>query len=529
MAKTRICLAIGKADVEEWIIQQAQKRRLDVEFTAPAPYLDLVLERVSTTMPHILVIAKDLKKGQNSPSFDAVIRKIRTSFKSCRIILLAGDKKPGDDFLKRMVSRGVYDIILGATVDLNEIFNCIQTPRDYAYAETLQGLEPEAVDDSSSIDIVAPIVEEEKRGVFRKPLPAPTPVSEPVYSTEPSMTEPEQEEEVVSDSSPANGTSVLTSPIPQISMPAPVSAPAPEKRAPRGIIFEKVSEFEKEPLPEPEPKPPVHYGNVNQSSYPVNNNRVLTAGDKMEIGGPKPLSTGYMPRITVFLGARQGVGTTTTIINTAYQLAMSGKRVAVIDAVWTEKCIFDRLGFRHESTGFNNRGGNLPSGFAGSHYKTFSDKTGKIIGAIQFLELQTGNFPADNGVIPTISRLSGYDNVLIDMSISIINETLVGLMGLADRVVAVTLQDGYELMCLRNYLNVYQTKVQVYSKMILCLNRANNKLSPSVSDTAKYIIANDIIVIPPDNTGFIRANAEKRNYIGKKKVINAYNFLISRL
>lgn len=554
MSNIRVCLAIGRTEVEEWIMKETNKRKMAIEYTQPAPYRDLVLERVSTTMPHIIILAKDLRKSQNSLSFDAIVTKIRTNFKSCRIILLAGDLKPGDDFLKRMVSRGVYDILIGETINLNEIIDCIEHPKDYGYAEALQGLEPVSSDENMSIDISLPPQIEPRRSVFQRSASLPSPAPAPELA----RTRPEPEaEQIFKDVSEDNGTNVLSSPIPQISKPAPPPEPVyQEQWVPRGIIFEKVADIKKQqpvqnynqnynqnyaaninyPANNPQtsapaytPEPEMHKGRVNQSSYPVTNNRVLTAEDRMNVGGPKPLSTGYMPRVTLFVGARQGVGCTTTIINTAYQLAMSGKRVVVLDAVWNEKCIFDRLGLRHESTGFNNRGGDLPSGFVGSHYKTFSDKSGKIIGAIQFLELQTGNFPEDSNVIATISKLSGYDNILIDASISIINETLVGLASLADRIVAVTLQDGYELMCLRNYLNVYQTKTQMYSKMLLLINRCNPKLSPTVNDTAKYIIANDIIVVPSDTNGYIRANAEKRNYIGKKKVTNAYNFLITRL
>ena len=193
------------------------------------------------------------------------------------------------------------------------------------------------------------------------------------------------------------------------------------------------------------------------------------------------------------------------------------------------KCIFDRLGLRHEANGFGNRGGALPNGFVGSHYRTFADKSGKIIGAIQFLELVTGNVPEE--VISTISKLSGYDAVLVDMSVSYYNSILNGLVSLSDKIIAVTIQDGYEMMVLRNYLNVYQTKSPVFNKLSLVVNRANNKLNPSVNDTARYIYINsgDIIFIPADTNGFTKANSEKRNYFGKKKIMGAFSFLASKI
>ena len=68
MSNIRICLAIGRANIEEWIMKQTKERKMAVEYTQPAPYRDLVLERVSTEMPQILVLARDLRKGKDSLS-----------------------------------------------------------------------------------------------------------------------------------------------------------------------------------------------------------------------------------------------------------------------------------------------------------------------------------------------------------------------------------------------------------------------------------------------------------------------------
>lgn len=529
----KICLAIGNAGAETWIIKKADKKKMNLTFTQPVLYREAILERVSTAMPDILVLAKDLKHGKDAPTLDAIVRKIRMSFPSCRIILLAGDLKPGDDFLKRMVSRGVLDIIVGERTHLDEVLDCIETPRDYAYAESLQGLEPDtSLDSSPAVAMVVPPAEEKKKGLFSS-NPAPVQTAAP---------NPTEEDKGFKDVS--NGTSVLTSPIPQINIVKP-EIKKEEKVQPRGIIFEKFADIEKpkvSPVSQTNPhtapqgtvqqpapqQAPVQQTPASQSSHPVTDNSVLTSNSKMEIGN-KPLSTGYMPKIILFVGARQGVGCTTTLINTAFCMAQSGKRVVVLDAVWNEKCIFDRLGMRHESTGLGNRGGALPKGFAGSYYRSFNDRAGNAIGGIQFLELVTGDVPEE--VITTISKLSGYDAVLVDMSIAYFTSILNGLVSLADKIIGVTLQDGYEMMTLRNYLNVYQTKSPVFSKLSLIVNRANPKLSPSVSDTAKYIYINsgDIIYIPSDTNGFIKANAEKRNYMGKKKITGAYAFIASKI
>ena len=567
-----VCLALGEPDWESWIERYVKKNKLPITFTQPAPYRDIVIERVATSMPSVLVLSRGLPRDAQSPSFDAIVRKIRTNFKGCRIIIIAGsDVEPGDDFLRRMVNRGVYDILYGEKMTLKDVVEFILKPREYDYAEVLQGLEPDTSDEHTGVSMYAPPAKEEsqKKGLFgfrsqSTQEPVQKPVSQPVAQPVPQqMSQPVSQPVSQNVYTPApqetkqpasTGTTVLTSPVPQISIAVPQPAPKKEeKREPRGIIFEKVEEKKKEYSQPVQTQntfqqqteqvqgygqtqssqtqnysPDVSNSQHNQSSHPVAQNSVLTSDDKMMIGN-KPLSTGYMPKVTAFVGARQGVGCTTTIINTAYTLAQKGKRVVVLDAVWNEKCIFDRLGLKHISTGLGNRGGALPNGFKSSFYKTFLDKTGKVTGAVQFLELETGEFPEDSGIITTISKLSGYDNVLIDMSVAFYRRILTGILSLADKVVAVTLQDGYELMVLRNYLNVYQTETPIFNKLVLVLNRANPKLSPSVSDTAKYIITNDIVVIPSDTNGFIRANSEKRNYIGKSKIVKAYSYLATKI
>lgn len=539
MASIKVCLAIGDTQAEEWIMKNTAKKKLPITYTQPAPYRDLILERVSTSMPSVLVLARNLRAGKQSLSLDAIIRKIQMNFSSCRIVLLAGDLKPGDEFLRRTVSRGVYDILTGEQINLNDIIDCIMTPKDYAYAEALQGLEPGPDDERSEVDIYAPEEGPEKNEVMDDDVPIP-------YMK--GHTDDTQAEnghipsgETQSTRLPQDGTSVLTTPVPRIGISTPDPSPAREGRIqPRGIIFERTGDPEdsirsaSRSTPGEdrtgEPRDTVGEGAVqrSRSSHPVSYDHVLTSRDR-EMTGKKPLSTGYMPKITVFAGARQGVGCTSAVINTAHALARSGRRVAVVDAVWNEKCIFDRLGLKHISSGFGNRGGGLPKGFQSSFYSSFRDRKGKETGSIQFLEFVQGEVPEDAGVITTISRLSGYDDILIDMSIAYFDKVSVGILSLADKVVAVTLQDTYEMMTLRNYLNVYQTQTPVYSRLVLVINRFSTRLSPTVGDTARYIMAGDIITIPPDTAGFTRANAEKRNYEGKSRVMRAYSFLATKL
>lgn len=481
MSRKKICLALSDTKAEEWLMRGISKRDYGVEFVKPALYRSAVLDRVALEQPSILIISEALPGGGDI-SFDAVIKTIRTKYKGCRIIILAGKHEPGDPFLQRMVGRGVYDIINGTTINLNEVVETVFNPKDYGYAETLQGF------DVSS--------------------------AEPENVTIPGN-QPEEIEEadiLVNQSIPENNlmdTSILKSPDPVVTALGETEVLV----APKGIIFREVQE--KGIDIEESPKETV----IGHLSHPVSDSRVLRAKDNFFQKKELTMAGYYLPKIIVFTGARQGSGCTSLVINTAYTLMRMGKNICVIDAVWNEKSIFDRL--RLPRT--DSRCVALPRGIEASYiYK----EDGK--GSIHFMELITGDILPE-GLISYIRSLSGYSVILIDMSLAYYRPLEKGLIGLSDKVISATLPDPYEMMTLKNYLGAYKEDGS-FPGLIVAVNRSGNS-SPKEEEVKRYFGIKEVFFIPDDNTGFIRASLRDGIYIngGKKKVIRAYREIAEKI
>lgn len=605
MSKKRICIAVADSKVEEWLMGEIIKKSGDYEFTKPALHRDVVIEKISYEKPNIVIISESLPIGGSSLSFDALIMTIRTKYQGCRIIIMAGNHEIGDAFLNKMVSRGVYDIVMGSTVDLNEIVDCVFNPRSYEYASKLQGLET-SLDVNDTMDNVnmVEVVEKEKKGLFqRKNTDSSSPSQNPApKTTSEQKSEPdkingpapvqEQSEQMVNENM---GTSVLRTVNPGIDEGYDESIFSSHKTTPKGIIFQKVEyvapvipdkaqRFQKEPAlnnsqanvqtnnngyqnspqnsyPSQSPSQngaqtaagfqdvfvqnsqtysqngSQNEGQVkNETSHPVTNSRVLTNEDSTFKQKPIVPANKFLPKIIAFVGARQGVGCTTALINTAVALAYSGKRVCVIDAVWNEKSIFDKLRIKHAANGFNNNPNYpLPPGFESSYAVVFPDKTDS--GMIQFLEMMTGDIIPD-GVLSNIRSFSGYNYILIDMTIGYFNPFSVGLVSLSDQIVAVTNQDAYELMILKNYLNAYATEVNnIYQKLYVFVNRSNRRLIPSDRDISQFMSSSDspqgpdVFMFPCDNNGFITAASKDGVYINscRKKPLKIFYEFVKRI
>lgn len=549
MPKTKICLAIADSKAEEWLMEKIKEKDNSIEFTKPALHRSAVIDRVAFELPTILIISESLPEGGNSISFDALIKTIRTKYLGCRIIIMAGNHEIGDKFLSRMVSRGIYNIIVGSTVQLSDIVECVFEPKDYDYAEKLQGLEPSLGNDESELLNVnmVEVVETEKRRIFNRSsiLPA---AEEPQSDTlvnknsaqpEPSPVAPPQEDPV------DYGTSILKSPNPTLlqtteSETTLLSEEKKTREVPKGIIFERVGGVEAfKEVPNKEESQNVQsvssynansfgsYDNKNvKTEYPVGNNKILRSEDNNFSNNQLVPAGKFLPKIVTFVGARQGVGCTTSVINTAYSLAYKGKRVAVIDAVWNEKSIFDKLRLAHTQNGFNNNiNYPLPAGFVSSYAVKLPEA-----GSIQFLELFTGDVIPES-ILSTIRALSGYNYILIDMSIGYYNQFSTGLIRLSDKIVAVTVQDNYELMILKNYLNAFNTDAPIFNNLTVLLNKAEVRLNPTMEDVARFIGVGDVFMIPMDNYGFISANLKDGIYVnhGRKKITGLYSALADRI
>jgi len=468
----KICFAIGNEDIESWIMQELKKRGVEVEYTKPATYRAAVFERVSREMPDVLVLSESLQQGGGNLSFDSIIKTIKTKFLSCRVVVITEEHEIGDEFLNRLVSRGVYDIVLGPNCNMNDVVDCILSPKPYSYAEELQGLDDR---DSQSTP-------QKTQNV--KPVPAKP--STPVQPTFPKTPAPAVSQPVYTEQSYVeSGTSIL-------------------RGEPRGIIFNK------------------------ENDSVIKSDRVLTSSDNFFIHNDIVPQNAFQPKVIVYASARQGVGCTTVMLNSAYTLAKKGKKVVIIDNVYNDKSVFDRLRKEHKAFGFLSSNGNVPNFFQSALYMPF--ETEQTQGGIQILETVDG-IEKDSGFISLIKSLSGVDYIFIDLSLAYFDDLLLGLVGLSDKIVAVCSQDGYEMLVLRNALNFYESKgISIYNRLVIVANKSNPRLSPTMSEISGYFNCQNVVMIPSDNNGFTISSSAGAFYLekGKKKIREIYSFICTK-
>lgn len=135
----KVCFAIGNPDVENWI-----KGKLGeyCEFVGQVTHREQIIETVKRTLPDVLVLDVLLPSSQTKGiDFDYLIEVMRTSYTDCRIVLIAGEQSAGNDFLRNMVGRGIYDIMVGNQIDAANVCEMILQPKDYKYASQFQALE----------------------------------------------------------------------------------------------------------------------------------------------------------------------------------------------------------------------------------------------------------------------------------------------------------------------------------------------------------------------------------------------------
>ena len=136
--RQKICLAIGDTKAEAWV---KQKLGDEYDFTKDCNHKGMIMRVLQNENPDIILLKESLTSnmGDNGKrlSTDYIISQIQIRFK-CRIVLIAGNHTPGDDFLNRAVSRGVYDILYGQEINFFEVLDMIRNPRDYSFACKLQ-------------------------------------------------------------------------------------------------------------------------------------------------------------------------------------------------------------------------------------------------------------------------------------------------------------------------------------------------------------------------------------------------------
>lgn len=505
MEKIRVCLAIGNREIEEWMKEKLAEY---CKFVGVAIHREQILTMLSQTMPDVLVFDVNLPTSKLSGiSVDELILKIKTNYSSCRPILLCGNQVPGDEFLTRMVGRGVYDIVCGDTISIQDVCTMIFTPKDYAYASTLQALD---------------VVSDTDMGVRRSQvMQQPTKEQSTVHvqPQKPVVQQPviqQADEEYSEEYSGVEDTSVLTSDM--------ISGP-------RGIVFSPVEEYSEYAVIKSGVK------EVGFTSDGYRNDNVLYSQ------GPQYQQ--YQPqygKLLAFTSARQGVGCTSSVINTAMAFACRGKKVLLMDATFGRSSVYQRLGLP-ESYGFTvedtlaaymNRQDISQMAMGKQRIQNTDSERQKYLPDNLFFLRFSNEFDMHAELIGFDRLLDGflqyYDYILVDTSISDPKvPTLLEIMKKAVRVVLVTLQDVYEVNTANQIMIDYNRVVQISSKLIVLVNRYQKKGSPKADMIASALGALSVHTFKDDCYGYMCVSAAGKAYypFAKKKIREAYEQLIT--
>lgn len=498
MSKKKICLAIGNKSVEDWLIDKLSQY---CDFVI-ALHREQVLDIINKHTPEIVILDVSLPTSQiNGISVDLLVNKIKTIYRSCRPILICGNHVPGDEFLTRMVNRGVYDIAYGECVKIQDVCDMIFNPRDYSYASNLQNFE-DMTDKDFGID-QAKIIEQ--RDSFDN---SKSHEKQNTYNDYNNVNDSGSYNynNYQNQNNTADDTSVLTSEM----------AYSDNKC---GIVFRLFDDSQKcytDSSKSTEVVPYFKEQYQNQKSSYVNFGKIIA-----------------------FVSARQGVGCTSSAINTAFAFADENKKVLLVDANFGRSCIYQRLGLP-ESYGYcledmlraflNGQDiFNMP--LSKVQMRNDNGRASLIPDSLYFMRFSDDFNYMDNsidltGMINSLRQV--FDYIIFDTAIysyPVISD----ILSVSSKVILVTLQDIYEVntacQCLTNYDNMYNS---LSGKIIPLINRYIKKGEPQMELIMGALSTTCCICIPDDNYGYMRAYSAGRAYysLTNKKTRNIYKSIM---
>lgn len=124
----RILLALGNREAEQALSKRYEAS--DLMIIGTAIYKEVVLEKIETLNPNLVVILETLQGNDKTDIFD-LVKTTRIKYPKTRIIFVATKRKIGDSKLSNLVSLAVYDIIANDTISLNEIADHIENPKTF--------------------------------------------------------------------------------------------------------------------------------------------------------------------------------------------------------------------------------------------------------------------------------------------------------------------------------------------------------------------------------------------------------------
>lgn len=516
---SKILLALADESLENYFMKMLP----DYEFTSKQGLnRGMVINIMQQENIDILVIREKLPTSKdangNDIKFDTLMATIRKRYPHCRIVIVAGPHTEGDEFLKRMVSRSIYDIVYGSQIDLEDVIALIRNGNTYADAQRLQGFD-DVVEDAS------PAIKDARHFVNN------------VSETDSKISEKRENITNVIKNSAKNNMDIrmqrqpvqisyseqeiqYTSAVQQYQNQYEV-----QKMICTGIIFN--------------PARPEDY-------YSFGDNTGILVGSSLMggIDGPQRNNTWSVKgqtRIISFVSSREGVGCTSQAINTAVCLASMGKNVLLFDAHYGHSCIYEKLGLPHsEGTDFiqlinNYKAGAGLNGMCLSR-KSLSDSMSRyncIPDTLSFLRFPDTEvmIEADASYVMEVLKDVGreFDYIITDVSLKNNDGFTKNLLTVSSKVCVVITQDVYEInntdLALSNFVDFVPNE-----KILLIINHYIKSVMPDKKACCKQFRTHSAYLFPTDTKGYIKATANGLSYFSLcKKCRDGYRNLCENI
>lgn len=514
--KIRVALAIGNEEVENWLKDKVSDY---CQFVGIAIHRGQILTMLNKTMPDVLIFDVSLPSQRTDPSLDELTSTIRQRYSGCRMIILCDEHTPGDEFLTMLISKGIYDISMGQTVDLQKVLGFVFTPNTYQNVMGLQGL-PSASDEALGVrkektTYVQPPEEQavynsqSSGGYYDQSQYEQTGYGQSQY-IQMSYNQAEYEQSVPSPEfeSDISDTSVLTNDM--------------KYSGPAGIIFSPVEE---DPLATSGRK------EVAYTSDGYRKDNVLYGAAPQQRFG----------KIIAFTSAREGVGCTSAAINSAMAFAAKGKKVLLLDATFGRSGVYQRLGLPES---YGNTMEDCLRMFAGgrdisqmplgkNHIQNGNEHGKYLPESLQFLRFSDEvDACAEYNRLPSLLDcfLQYYDFMVVDTSLKAIKSpTVQTVMQKAAKVCLVTLQDIYEVNTASQMLTEFDRVVQISGKLFVVINRYQAKGAPRAEMIRGALGGLDVLCFKDDGYGYMRAYSAGRAYYpyAKRKTQEIYERLLT--
>lgn len=313
-------MAIGYRPLEEFL---EKTHTPEFQFVGATVHREGILRGISQKKPDILIIRENLDGKENILT---IVHTVRAQFPEVRIVFLAGDRAAGDSLLANLVSYGIYDVLYGEKINAKDVIGVMRYPNDYARVRHLQ---PKPIFD-----------EELNKILYEAPDALPGETIEhttTVYVQADERPEPKRVEKEATAVFPAHETKKQEEPVEKLIEEVPEEVPEeiPKKEENASLPIRKKKEKEKIAKKSPEPIPEVKEETPKKEHEGEKTNPLLNKIWSLRgtLEDDKTMILGNKQKILTFVGAKEGVGTTTIAFNTAVELA---KKHRVLYVEWNE-------------------------------------------------------------------------------------------------------------------------------------------------------------------------------------------------